>query len=193
MERIAIIGWGSLLWDLDDLEPHVSGDWQVAAGPTLPIEFALVSRKRIGALAAVIDHSLGAHSACSVIDSAKQSLAEAARDLARRERCAPEHIGALHRHNGFTRAKQPQTVTLIEAWLHASHYDGAVWTDIESNFHATTGRPFTTGNAIDYLRNLTGESLREARRYIENAPREVATPLRRELLGHDWWTAIEYE
>ncbi len=193
MERIAIIGWGSLLWDLDDLAAHVSGDWQVAAGPTLPIEFALVSRKRNGALAAVIDHALGAHSPCSVIDSAKNTLAEAIHDLARRERCAPQHIGALHRHNGFSQAKQTQTSTLVEIWLHTTHYDGAVWTDIETNFHTTIGQPFTISTAVAYLQSLSGDSLREAKRYIENAPAEVATPLRRELAAHDWWAALDYE
>lgn len=31
-ERIAIIGWGSLLWDLDNLAPHVSGEWELDLG-----------------------------------------------------------------------------------------------------------------------------------------------------------------
>jgi hypothetical protein len=190
MERIAIIGWGSLLWDLDDLEPHVTGDWYVDQGPTLPIEFALVSHKRNRALAAVIDHSVGEHVTASVIESSKDSLPEALVDLARRERCDEQHIGAVHRANGFTRAKLRQTLALVEEWLHTTHYDGAVWTDIETNFEVHTGEPFTVSTAVDYLKNLSGESLREAKRYIENAP--VSTPLRRRLQDEDWWAVVEF-
>jgi hypothetical protein len=190
MERIAIIGWGSLLWDLDDLEPHVTGDWYLDEGPKLPIEFALVSRKRNRALAAVIDHSVGEHVAASVIESSKDSLPEALVDLARRERCDEQHIGAVHRANGFTRAKLRQTLALVEEWLHTTHYDGAVWTDIETNFEVHTGEPFTVSTAVDYLKNLSGESLREAKRYIENAP--VSTPLRRRLQDEDWWAVVEF-
>jgi len=192
MERIAIIGWGSLLWDLDDLEPHVSGDWFVDQGPTLPIEFALVSRKRNRALAAVIDHTVGEHCAASVIESSKQSLPEALGDLARRERCDGQHIGAVHRDTGFTQAKLPQTLVLVEEWLHTTHYDGAVWTDIETNFEVMTGDAFTVGTAVQYLQSLGEESLREAKQYIENAPAAVSTPLRRRLQVEDWWAVLEF-
>lgn len=190
MERIAIIGFGSLIWDLDDLEPHVTGEWFVAQGPTLPIEFALVSRKRNRALAAVIDHSLGEHVTCSVIESSKTSLHDALEDLARRERCEPQHIGATHRANGFSRAKHAQTLRLVELWLHATHYDGAVWTDTQTNFETTTGEPFTLETAIEYLRELEGDSLRQAKQYIEKAP--VSTPLRRRLLDEHWWVDVEF-
>ncbi|SVC10487.1 uncharacterized protein METZ01_LOCUS263341, partial [marine metagenome] len=41
VSAIAIIGWGSLLWDLDNLTPFVQGDWAINAGPRLPLEFSL--------------------------------------------------------------------------------------------------------------------------------------------------------
>lgn len=190
MERIAIIGYGSLLWDLDDLAPHVKGGWHVDRGPRLPVEFALVSRKRNRALAAVIDHAVGEHCLASVIESSKSDLTDAVADLARRERCAEAQIGALHRSNGFARARQTSTAELIREWLHTTHYDAAVWTDGASNFAAMTGTAFSVASAVEYLRALPEESLREARRYIENAP--VSTPLRRELQGHTWWIEVEY-
>ena len=83
----------------------------------MPIEFALVSRKRNRALAAVIDHGFGEHCAASVIVSRKDNLPEAVADLARRERCDEQHIGALHRGNGFSRAKRSHTTALIAARL----------------------------------------------------------------------------
>jgi hypothetical protein len=39
------------------------------------------------------------------------------------------------------------------------------------------------------LRCLTGDSLDEAVRYIENAPAATDTPLRRALSADDWWRA----
>ncbi|MDH3451053.1 MAG: hypothetical protein OEN20_01440 [Gammaproteobacteria bacterium] len=190
MDRIAIIGWGSLLWDLDDLEPHVTGDWYMAQGPTLPIEFTLVSRKRNRALAAVIDHTVGEHCTASVIQSSKGNLPAAVSDLAQRERCDQRHIGALHRSNGFARAKQSRTTMLVREWLHTTHYHAAVWTDTESNFEATTGEAFSLTTAVEYLKSLPEDSLREAKRYIENAP--VSTPLRRELQDKTWWMTLDY-
>ncbi|MEM8597347.1 MAG: hypothetical protein AAGF76_12885, partial [Pseudomonadota bacterium] len=55
MARYAIIGWGSLLWDMDGLEPYVSGAWMLRAGPRLPLEFSRVSPKRLMGLAVCID------------------------------------------------------------------------------------------------------------------------------------------
>ena len=37
MSKIAVIGFGSLLWDLDDLARKVSGKWKMYAGPVLPL------------------------------------------------------------------------------------------------------------------------------------------------------------
>jgi hypothetical protein len=37
--NIAIIGYGSLIWDLADLAAHVEGPWRRGAGPHLPVEF----------------------------------------------------------------------------------------------------------------------------------------------------------
>ena len=86
MTSVAIIGWGSLIWDLDDLAPKVAGVWALGAGPALPIEFARIPPKRLDALALCIDLDHGAPCRTAVIDSAKSSIAEAQIDLAERER-----------------------------------------------------------------------------------------------------------
>lgn len=48
--KIAILGWGSLIWDKRNL--RLAGEWQVG-GPVLPIEFSRVSG--YGRLTLVID------------------------------------------------------------------------------------------------------------------------------------------
>jgi hypothetical protein len=93
MSRIAVIAWGSLLWDLDDLAPKVRGAWHVARGPRLPFEFSRVSDKRKRALVVVIDHEHGVECSTSFIESTHTDLDAAVDDLAARERAPRERIG----------------------------------------------------------------------------------------------------
>ena len=100
MSKIAVIGFGSLLWDLDDLAPKVSGKWKMYEGPVLPLEFSLVSKKRHFALALVIDYLDGAHCPTCVIDSIRSDISASVADLAERERMAPSNIGFIDRDSG---------------------------------------------------------------------------------------------
>ena len=187
MSKIAVIGFGSLLWDLDDLAPKVSGEWKMYKGPILPLEFSLVSRKRHYALALVIDYGDGAPCPTCVIDSVRSEIGAAIVDLANRERMEPTNIGFVDRNTGESHSHREETRNTFWNWIEDSTYDGAVWTDGERNFEALTGRAFSLKTAQDHLRSLQGISLEEARRYIRNAPARVETPLRRALEGAPWW------
>ena len=187
MSKIAVIGFGSLLWDLDDLAPKVSGEWKMYEGPILPLEFSLVSRKRHYALALVIDYGDGAPCPTCVIDSVRSEIGAAIVDLANRERMEPTNIGFVDRNTGESHSHREETRNTLWNWIENSNYDGAVWTDGERNFEALTGRAFSLQTAQDHLRSLQGISLEEARRYIRNAPARVETPLRRALEGAPWW------
>ena len=187
MSKIAVIGFGSLLWDLDDLAPKVSGEWKMYEGPILPLEFSLVSRKRHYALALVIDYEDGAPCPTCVIDSVRSEIGAAIVDLANRERMEPTNIGFVDRNTGASHSHREETRNTFWNWIEDSTYDGAVWTDGERNFEALTGRAFSLKTAQDHLRSLQGISLEEARRYIRNAPARVETPLRRALEGAPWW------
>lgn len=187
MSKIAVIGFGSLLWDLDDLAPKVSGEWKMYEGPVLPLEFSLVSRKRHYALALVIDYGDGAPCPTCVIDSVRSEIGAAIVDLANRERMEPTNIGFVDRNTGESHSHREETRNTFWNWIEDSTYDGAVWTDGERNFEALTGRAFSLQTAQDHLRSLQGISLEEARRYIRNAPARVETPLRRALEGAPWW------
>jgi len=187
MSKIAVIGFGSLLWDLDDLAPKVSGEWKLYEGPILPLEFSLVSRKRHYALALVIDYGDGAPCPTCVIDSVRSKIGAAIVDLANRERMDPTNIGFVDRNTGESHSHREETRNTLWNWIEDSNYDGAVWTDGERNFEALTGRAFSLQTAQDHLRSLQGMSLEEARRYIRNAPARVETPLRRALENSPWW------
>ena len=187
MSKIAVIGFGSLLWDLDDLAPKVSGEWKMYEGPILPLEFSLVSRKRHYALALVIDYGDGAPCPTCVIDSVRSEIGAAIVDLANRERMEPTNIGFVDRNTGESHSHREETRNTLWNWIENSNYDGAVWTDGERNFEALTGKAFNLQTAQDHLRSLQGISLEEARRYIRKAPTRVETPLRRALEDSPWW------
>jgi len=189
MQGYAVIGWGSLIWDLDDLAPHVAGDWRMAAGPRLPMEFTRVSPKRRGSLVVILDQEHGVDCPTHVIASSKDDIARAVADLAARERAPVSRIGAICLDSGRTQGGQPMVVERVAAWCRERGWRGAVWTDLRSNFAEHQGTAFTVERGLAYLAGLRGESRVEAVRYIHNAPAATDTPLRRALAGEDWWRA----
>ena len=191
-QTIVIIGWGSLLWDLDNLEPHVSGEWARNAGPPLPLEFVRVSPKRLQALTVVIDHDHGVPCQTSYTRSHRNDPLEAVGDLAARERADPLNIGYVDVRSGDQRSKHDGVSDTVAAWLDAKSYRAAVWTDLSGNFAEATGTSYSLEGAVEYLAALEGQSQVEAKRYIDSAPGAVDTPLRRKLDSHSWWRQIEY-
>lgn len=187
MSNIAIIGFGSLIWDLESLATSVRGGWKMYAGPLVPIEFSLVSKKRLGALALVIDEDHGTPCPTCVIESTHTDLQAAIHELARRERTAEDTIGFFDRSNGERRAVGIHTAGLFENWIESTTYDAVIWTDGESNFLRTTGSVFSLPAAREYLLSLDVPARREAQRYLRNAPKRVDTPLRQTSLTAGWW------
>ena len=186
---IAIIGWGSLIWDLEILEPQVDPRWQRGAGPALPLEFSRVSPKRKKALALIVDPEHGTSCATSLVVSRRNSLEKAVADLAARERAPLERIGYASA-GGNWRSHVDGVAERFEAWFAASGFSGAVWTDLPGNFHEETGTPYSLTAALAYLQGLEGRSLLEAKRYIELAPEETMTSLRKTLAGEAWWADV---
>lgn len=186
VSRFAVIGWGSLLWDLENLAPSVEGGWRIGAGPRLPLEFSRISPKRKMGLAVCLDPEHGTACPTHWIGSHRGTIDAVVDDLARRERAVPGQIGAVCLESGLARGRLDPVVRLVGDWCGTHGLRGAVWTDLNSNFAEHRG-PFSVPAAIAYLESLTAESRDEAVRYIENAPPETDTALRRALGRRDWW------
>ncbi len=186
MQGYAVIGWGSLIWDLENLAPHVEGDWAMGAGPVIPLEFSRVSPKRKMGLVVCIDETHGVGCPTHVIASRRRAIDEVFDDLARRERAPEEMIGAICR---ATARRAGVAAEIVGDWCADNGFRGAVWTSLPANFHEVTGEAFSLARGEAYLRGLSGASLDEAVRYIENAPALTDTPLRRRLSNRDWWRA----
>ena len=190
MNRIAILGWGSLIWDLEILAPHTSGDWLMEAGPRLPMEFSRISPKRKLGLVVCLDPVLGVECTTNVIQSTKYDITHTIDDLATRERAQLGLIGAVHA-DGLQKGRMPDVCTAVADWCEANGWDGAVWTDLEPNFFEYTKRDFTIDAGLTYLRTLSGENLIEAHNYIESAPHQTQTPLRAALAKDAWWQGLK--
>ncbi len=188
---IAIIAYGSLIWDEECLAPHITGGWARRAGPRLPVEFSRVSPKRKGALVLAIDESAETAVSTSVTRSRRAHVEEAAADLARRERAPLEAIGIA---NGRHATNCPPSIgRIVNDWLASQDtFRAAIWTNLPLNFREETGEPFTHARGLAWLKRLSPESLAEAWRYITFAPEETDTPFRRFLDGDDWWGSLDF-
>ena len=185
---ILILGYGSLIWDLDDLAPKVRGGWRIGAGPSLPLEFSRISPKRKQSLVVVIDTVAGDPCPTHVIESARGSVAEAVIDLAARERTDAAHIGWVDAQAGRACSNRDGIVGHVRDWCVGQGATGAVWTDLDGNFEQATGTSFTVERGIAYLKTLEDDSLAAALEYINGAPVGTDTPLRRALSLDPWWT-----
>jgi hypothetical protein len=184
--KIAIIAWGSLVWDPRDLKAAAEF---VANGPLLPIEFCRISADR--RLTLVIDETFGAVCTTYSAPSAFESLDAAIENLRLREGMPNARaVGFVEPASGtqsdVAMQRHPQAVATIAAWTASNGYDAAIWTALESNFDepGKGGEPFSVTAAIRYLETLEGQDAAAFGRtlaYIRNAPAEVQTPVRDEV------------
>ena len=181
--RIAILGWGSLIWDRRDLP--ITGDWQ-RGGPVLPIEFSRISRsgERAGCLTLVIDEQHGVNVPTRFAHSASTSLDTAISDLRTAERITnKDRIGYVNlirnTEREYSRQQHPRACDTIKAWAQAQRLDAVVWTALPSNFEEIAQHPFNVEAAIKHLNGLVEPAKSHALEYLRRAPEEVMTPVRR--------------
>ena len=184
-QRYAVLGWGSLIWDLDTLAPHVRLPWAMGAGPRLPMEFSRVSPKRRMGLVVCLDPAgvpCPTHAVASTRGRLDRAIAES---RAPRAGAGTPDRRRLPRHGGACQGRKAIVVT-VRDWCRGAGWTGAVWTDLLPNYAEMLGEAFSIERGHAYLQTLAGESLDEAVRYIENAPAATDTPLRRRLNTDPW-------
>jgi hypothetical protein len=180
--KIAILGWGSLIWDEGNVPLPLETHWQ-SGGPELPIEFSRKSNSRNGALTLVIDQKNGEYIPTQFAISKRADIDGAICDLRTRERTVVKRIGYVNLIDGSQRCNvYPEASDIIRAWAGRKNIDAVVWTDLPSNF-----KEFSVDEAIRYLHNeLLDDGASKAREYIKRAPEDTNTPLRRRLMDDPW-------
>lgn len=177
---IAILGWGSLIWETADLP--IASEWKTG-GPVLPLEFSRVSDNR--KLTIVLDPEVGVNCKTQFAFSARSNLADAIEDLRVREQTVQEHIGFVdlprHLSSSQTYPHQVDVDAIVRQWCHDHQIEAAIWTALKPNFQQKLGTPFSIEVAIDYLKQLPPSDRASALDYFRQTPAEIDTPLRQKV------------
>jgi hypothetical protein len=167
--KIAIIGWGYLIWDPRGLD--VLPEWQ-PDGPRLPIEFArFADPPRI---LPVLVEGAPLQPTFWVL-SQKRSMLAAAADLAVREGVGTQEVGQWSREESM---RKPAGVeAIVAAWLEAKGLDGAVWRAIQPNLpDRSPGFP-SEELRLGFLRELVAsQRAQDAKDYFDRMPAQIRTP-----------------
>jgi hypothetical protein len=181
MMRIAVLAWGSLVWDPRDLQAAAEF---APNGPLLPVEFCRISAD--GRLTLAIDETFVAMCTTYSAPSALESLDAAIENLRLREGMPnAREVGFVELASGkqsdIALQRHPEAVATIAAWATSSGYDSAIWTALASNFDQSDkgGEPFSVTAAIGYLEALEGRDATKFARtlaYIRNAAARSPDP-----------------
>ena len=178
MGKIAILGWGSLIWDEKSNKKFdlLHEKWR-KDGPSLKIEFSRISEN--GRLTLVIDKEHGAEVQVKWAFSTSAAVEDVVRDLGNREGTGDKHIGRWCARGKGNAARC--SVAQIQSWAEGkrNEIDCVVWTALPGNFISKRKKAFSVDNAISYLESLLNQNKeKKAFEYILNAPECVQTPLR---------------
>jgi len=184
--QTAILGWGSLLWEGGAEFDRWHDEWR-NDGPTLNLEFSRVSNSRLGALTLVVDPQNGSPTTVAWCLSRRKDPDDAIADLRCREGCSIRHIARLPLPTLPTALPEYEGAAEVVAWAAAQKLDVVVWTALTSNFETEVKKPFSTGEAIAYLKRLSAPAKVKAAEYFWRAPDFVRTPLRRAVESDSWF------
>jgi hypothetical protein len=169
--KIAILGWGSLIWNSEELKFDKNIGWN-QEGPILPIEFARISQN--GRLTLVITEEGNDVKTLYAI-SIENSVENALQNLRKREGTTTAKIGFYDKAKELFFPENFQYKQNILSWVKDKDIDAVIWTNLGENWNSKTQ------NRIDYLKSLVGETKDEAKKYIINTPEQIQTFLRKQI------------
>ena len=186
--KIAILGWGSLLWDHNAHFDAQRNQW-LLDGPDLKLEFSRVSKSRGKALTLVIDSQNGELCRVAYTISKRKDPEDAICDLRAREGTTRKNIGIYSCDGSRHQGRDADSLKAIADWCTIKKVDVVVWTDLESNFKikSTCANDFSIQNALLHIKSLDAEGKAQAAEYVWRTPDFVQTPLRKVLEGYPWF------
>lgn len=185
---IAILGWGSLLWDKRPEFDEQHEDWQFD-GPSLKIEFSRVSQTRNCALTLVLDTKNGKSCQVAYGLSKRQNPDDAICDVRNREGTTLKNVGFYFADNSRKQARDEEVLKIIQNWASKRKIDVVIWTDLESNFQKKSkcGKPFSVEAALCHIQALDSEGKAKAAEYVWRTAAFIETPLRVALQSQPWF------
>lgn len=178
--KIAILGWGSLIWQSKNLKFVTNIGWQ-ENGPILPIEFARISND--GRLTLVITPN-GTDVPTLYAVSSFDSLEIAVLNLKKREGTVKENIGYYDKSKDEFHPKDFSFKENIRNWIETTDFDSVIWTNLSENWELKNEKKVVIetidpDHRIDYLKKLKGNQSALAEEYIRNTPKQIDTQYRK--------------
>ena len=187
--KIAVLGWGSLIWNPTDLK--IEDCWKTD-GPFLPIEFARISKN--WPLTLVVYPNASDVQVLWAF-SAFKNFGEAIENLRYREGTSLNNIGfvCLQNKNNYCHHAHTKILPPIKCWAANKSIDAVIWTDLCSNFKEKRGKEFNEDNVIEYLRSLNDATRCRAKEYICKAPKQIETKIRGRIAQEFGWIPENYK
>lgn len=173
--KIAILGWGSLLWQPKDLQFDKEIGWS-ENGPMLPIEFARISKDE--RLTLVITEDAKEVKTYFAISS-YESEEEAVLNLAIREGCGRGQIGSYDKSKNTFEPNVFFEKNILE-WIKNKDIDAVIWTNLGEKWDVTNndGEVIKIVDRVDYLKKLKNHKRALAEEYIRRTPTQIDTHYR---------------
>ncbi|MBE7653925.1 hypothetical protein F7643_12425 [Tenacibaculum finnmarkense genomovar finnmarkense] len=189
MMKIAILGWGSLIWQPKELAFDKEQDWQ-NKGAILPIEFARISKN--GRLTLVIT-SEGTELEALYATSTYKMVEEAVLNLAVREGSRRLSIGSYIKKDDIFNRNDFKFKKNIKNWIEQTDFDAVIWTNLGEKWKIEENgneRLISKEKRLEYLKELRGNTSVLAEEYIRKTPVQITTKYRKLIEKELKWLPI---
>ncbi len=177
MTRIAVLGWGSLIWDPRELP--IQREW-FKDGPLVQVEFARQSRDNRITLV-LEENALPVRSLWAIMNCTELAAARTA--LKQREGCCSKDIHSWPNCEPLT-----NLIHGLETWADSCSIEAVIWTGLLPKFKGKDRCTPTIEQVLEHLNSLPCAERDCAERYIRNAPRQIDTAYRRKIETSFGWT-----
>lgn len=172
--KIAILGWGSLIWDPRNLDFNEQIGWDVN-GPGLPIEYARISGD--GRLTLVITENGTIVPTLYAISKFKD-FEKAKENLRSREGTNHKYIGWYNRNSATFYSEDFLFKENIKSWITETDIDFVIWTNLPEKWITKTEKEINPKERITYLKELNSDVKEKAKEYIQKTPEQIQTKYR---------------
>lgn len=194
--KIAILGWGSLIWNPGNLginKEQGKNGW-FDDGPMLPVEFARISKD--GRLTLVIVDKKEVESVQTLYGISKYTeLDHAILDLAVREGCGKNKIGSYVKSEDEFVPDKFECKNEIKSWIDEKEdIDAVIWTNLPEKYWYLNDEnekiDVDKTKIIQYLDDLSSNKKALAEQYVRRTPVAVNTKMRQEIETKLEWSKI---
>lgn len=178
---IAVLGWGSLIWDPRELAPEQS--WR-EDGPKLRVDFLRrSSRDRV----TLVLHESAAEVRGLWTGFAGDDWTRVRDRLIAREGVQNQPEAIRHWSVGMAEA---MNIIGLPLWAASMGVNHVLWTGLPPRWNRTDGCVPTAAQVVDYLSGLRPVRHHAAEEYVRRTPVQVKTLIREEIEARLGWTPV---